>query len=55
MYEERIREIDAEAATRKRVLLAEIEDLKRQIEMMDREKNDIQEVISTFHKEVGKS
>ena len=52
MYEERIREIDAEAATRKRVLQAEIEDLKRQIEMMDREKNDIQEVISSFHKEL---
>jgi hypothetical protein len=53
MYEERIREIDAEAANRKRVLQAEIEDLKRQIEMMDREKNDIQGVISAFHKEIG--
>jgi prefoldin subunit 5 len=55
MYEERIREIDAEAATRKRVLQAEIDDLKRQIEMMDREKNDIQEVITTFNKELEKS
>lgn len=53
MYEERIREIDAEAAMRKRVLQAEIDDLKRQIEMMDREKNDIQGVISTFSKEIG--
>lgn len=55
MYEERIREIDAEAANRKRVLQAEIDDLKRQIEMMDREKNDIQGVISAFHKEIGNS
>ena len=55
MYEERIREIDAEAATRKRVLQAEIDDLKRQIEMMDREKDDIQDVISTFRKEIGNS
>ncbi|GAB0174756.1 MAG: hypothetical protein HHAS10_06350 [Candidatus Altimarinota bacterium] len=53
MYEERIREIDAEAANRKRVLQSEIDDLKRQIEIMDREKNDIQEVISTFQKEVS--
>lgn len=55
MYEERIREIDAEAANRKRVLQAEIDDLKRQIEIMDREKNDIQDVISTFQKEVSHS
>jgi chromosome segregation ATPase len=52
MYEERIREIDLEAAARKRVLHAEIEDLRRQIELMDTEKNDIQDVIASFHKEL---
>lgn len=53
MYEERIREIDAEAQERKRVLEMEISDLRRQIDTMDREKNDIHEVLSSFHKDIA--
>jgi hypothetical protein len=53
MYEERIREIDAEAQERKRVLELEISDLRRQIDTMDREKNDIHEVLSSFHKDIA--
>jgi demethoxyubiquinone hydroxylase (CLK1/Coq7/Cat5 family) len=50
VLEERVREIDAEAAARKRLIQMEIDELRHQISHMDAEKQEIHDVIDNFQK-----
>jgi hypothetical protein len=52
VLEERLREIDLETTARKRVIQMEIDELRHQIETMEKEKDDIRGVLDTFQKEI---